>query len=236
MPLIGGLASARTAGGGTALFLGERGARRRPGRHAPGRRGDASVRIAGRRADRPGADDHGVRGHVIVRARRQAGARQAARDDRDAAGRRPRAGSGRPADGDRRRLEQAGLRAGRLPRARAGRRRPGHRPGRRRRRGAAGPGRAAARPRRGERRPRPARRARRAHASARRPHAGGRAGVRVQRPRARAVRRAATTTPRPSRRSSAGAPAAGFFAAGEIGPVGGESFLHGFTATVAVFA
>jgi small ligand-binding sensory domain FIST len=34
----------------------------------------------------------------------------------------------------------------------------------------------------------------------------------------------------------AGAPAAGFFAAGEIGPVGGEAFLHGFTATVAVFA
>jgi small ligand-binding sensory domain FIST len=34
----------------------------------------------------------------------------------------------------------------------------------------------------------------------------------------------------------AGAPAAGFFAAGEIGPVGDESFLHGFTATVAVFA
>ena len=33
-----------------------------------------------------------------------------------------------------------------------------------------------------------------------------------------------------------GAPCAGFFAAGEIGPVGGENFLHGFTATVAVFA
>jgi small ligand-binding sensory domain FIST len=31
------------------------------------------------------------------------------------------------------------------------------------------------------------------------------------------------------------APAAGFFAAGEIGPVGGRSFLHAFTATVAVF-
>ncbi|HEX8084659.1 MAG TPA: FIST N-terminal domain-containing protein [Solirubrobacteraceae bacterium] len=31
-------------------------------------------------------------------------------------------------------------------------------------------------------------------------------------------------------------PQAGFFAAGEIGPVGGESFLHGFTATVGVFA
>jgi small ligand-binding sensory domain FIST len=32
-----------------------------------------------------------------------------------------------------------------------------------------------------------------------------------------------------------GPPAAGFFAAGEIGPVGGRSFLHGFTATLAVF-
>jgi len=32
-----------------------------------------------------------------------------------------------------------------------------------------------------------------------------------------------------------GAPTAAFFAAGEIGPVGGRSFLHGFTATVAVF-
>ncbi len=31
------------------------------------------------------------------------------------------------------------------------------------------------------------------------------------------------------------APAAGFFAAGEIGPVGPASFLHGFTATVAIF-
>jgi small ligand-binding sensory domain FIST len=31
------------------------------------------------------------------------------------------------------------------------------------------------------------------------------------------------------------APAAGFFAAGEIGPVGGRSFLHGFTAPIAVF-
>jgi small ligand-binding sensory domain FIST len=37
-------------------------------------------------------------------------------------------------------------------------------------------------------------------------------------------------------RELGGAPSAGFFAAGEIGPVGGRSFLHGFTATVAVFA
>ena len=36
-------------------------------------------------------------------------------------------------------------------------------------------------------------------------------------------------------REFSGAPAAGFFAAGEIGPVGGRSFLHGFTATLAVF-
>ena len=35
--------------------------------------------------------------------------------------------------------------------------------------------------------------------------------------------------------SLAGAPVAGFFCAGEIGPVGGRSFLHGFTATMAVF-
>lgn len=34
----------------------------------------------------------------------------------------------------------------------------------------------------------------------------------------------------------AGAPAAGFFCAGEIGPVGNRSFVHGFTATMAVFA
>jgi small ligand-binding sensory domain FIST len=30
-------------------------------------------------------------------------------------------------------------------------------------------------------------------------------------------------------------PTAGFFAAGEIGPVGGETFMHGFTATMALF-
>jgi small ligand-binding sensory domain FIST len=33
-----------------------------------------------------------------------------------------------------------------------------------------------------------------------------------------------------------GAPAvAGFFCGGEIGPVGGRTFLHGFTATLALF-
>jgi small ligand-binding sensory domain FIST len=34
---------------------------------------------------------------------------------------------------------------------------------------------------------------------------------------------------------SLGAPTAGFFCAGELGPVGGRNFLHGFTATMAVF-
>ena len=37
-------------------------------------------------------------------------------------------------------------------------------------------------------------------------------------------------------RAFAGAPAAGFFCAGEIGPVGDRNFVHGFTATLALFA
>jgi small ligand-binding sensory domain FIST len=36
-------------------------------------------------------------------------------------------------------------------------------------------------------------------------------------------------------RALAGAPAAGFFCAGEIGPVGNANFVHGFTATMALF-
>jgi small ligand-binding sensory domain FIST len=31
-------------------------------------------------------------------------------------------------------------------------------------------------------------------------------------------------------------PVAGFFAQGEIGPVGGRNFLHGYTASMALFA
>jgi small ligand-binding sensory domain FIST len=30
-------------------------------------------------------------------------------------------------------------------------------------------------------------------------------------------------------------PVAGFFAQGEIGPVGGSNFLHGFTASIVIF-
>ena len=32
-----------------------------------------------------------------------------------------------------------------------------------------------------------------------------------------------------------GMPVAGFFAAGELGPVGGKNFLHGFTASMELF-
>jgi small ligand-binding sensory domain FIST len=31
-------------------------------------------------------------------------------------------------------------------------------------------------------------------------------------------------------------PTAGFFAQGEIGPVGGRNFLHGYTASVVIFS
>jgi small ligand-binding sensory domain FIST len=31
-------------------------------------------------------------------------------------------------------------------------------------------------------------------------------------------------------------PVAGFFAQGEIGPVGGRNFLHGYTASVVIFS
>lgn len=37
-------------------------------------------------------------------------------------------------------------------------------------------------------------------------------------------------------KETAGMPVAGFFAAGEIGPVGGKNFIHGYTASVALFA
>ena len=131
--------------------------------------------------------------------------------------------------------EQARLRAGRLPRARAHRRRPGHRRGRGRRRGAARPGRAAARARRDERRPRPARGARRADGGARRPPPAG-ALVFACNGRGRAMFGEPDHDAETVASELGGAPAAGFFAAGEIGPVGGEYFLHGFTATVAVFA
>ena len=52
---------------------------------------------------------------------------------------------------------------------------------------------------------------------------------------ARTCSRSPTTT-RWRVEDALGVPAGGFFCAGEIGPVGGRNFLHGFTATMAVFA
>ena len=44
-----------------------------------------------------------------------------------------------------------------------------------------------------------------------------------------------TTTSRPFASSLGPVPVAGFFAMGEIGPVGGQNFVHGFTASIALF-
>ena len=133
----------------TALFLGDEVVDGRRGRRAARRRRDPALRLAGRRADRARADDHRRRRPHHRRAGGQAGAREAARDDRGALRRRPRARPGRAADGDRGRRQQARLRPGRLPRARA-RRRRSRRPAQVAvaRRRAPRPGRAAARARR----------------------------------------------------------------------------------------
>ena len=56
-------------------------------------------------------------------------------------------------------------------------------------------------------------------------------------PATAAARTCSTSPDHDARRSRtrSGRPAGGFFCAGEIGPVGGRNFLHGFTATMAVF-
>ena len=85
VPVVGGLASARVAGGATALFLGEEVV----DQGAVGVRLDGvellPMRVAGRGADRARADDHRGRRPHHHRAGGQAGAREAARDDRGAA-------------------------------------------------------------------------------------------------------------------------------------------------------
>ena len=64
---------------------------------------------------------------------------------------------------------------------------------------------------------------------------GRRARVHLQRSRQSRMFGIADHDAEAIERELRGAPSAGFFAAGEIGPVGGRSFLHGFTATLAVF-
>ena len=227
---------ARSPDGDDAALPRRRGRRRRRRRRALRRRRDPALRLAGRRADRAGADDHRRARARDRRAGRAPGAREAARDDRGARPPTSSAGPGRAADGHRHRREQARLRPGRLPRARARRRRPGHRPGRGRH--------ADVRP--GQVVRLHARDAASADRDLREALGARMLGARRARRRPGALLfscngRGAGMFGHAHHDAAAlddelgGAPAAGFFAAGEIGPVGGEYFLHGFTATVAVF-
>ena len=81
---------------------------------------------------------------------------------------------------------------------------------------------------------RPARGAGRPRRGARPGRCRGRSALHLQRPRRPHVRAPGPRCDRPVDEAF-GAPAGGFFCAGEIGPVGGRNFLHGFTATMAVF-
>ena len=131
--------------------------------------------------------------------------------------------------GLRRRRAPRRVRAGRLPRSQRDRRRSRHRHARGGRRGRCRPDRAVPRPRRDRRRRGPPGAARRCRRRRRR------AVVHLQRQRARV----SSATPHHDAavvdRLLGPIPAAGAFCAGEIGPVGGRNFLHGFTASLALF-
>ena len=109
------------------------------------------------------------------------------------------------------------------------RRRRGDGRARDRRGGARRPDAALPRPRRGVGRRGPAREPR---GRARRRAGRGRAALHLQRARHEPLRRRPTTTRAPAAELLGGDSLAGFFCAGEIGPVGGKPFLHGFTATL----
>ena len=47
--------------------------------------------------------------------------------------------------------------------------------------------------------------------------------------------RGRTTMRRAIRGETGEVPLAGFFAQGELGPIGGQNFIHGFTASVVLF-
>ena len=63
----------------------------------------------------------------------------------------------------------------------------------------------------------------------------GGAPVLLQRPRAQHVRRRPITTPARWRALLGSDAVAGCFCQGELGPVGGRTFVHGFTASVALW-
>ena len=124
LPLLGGLASGRTASDETILFIGDEVVDD----------GAVGVRLDGVEVlpmVSQGATPLGpeltitaAEGHVIGELAGKPALDEAARDDRRTAARGPAAGAGRAAGRDRRGLQQARLRAGRLPRARPRRRRP----------------------------------------------------------------------------------------------------------------
>ena len=207
--------------------------RSRRGRHrrVPQRRRDAALRIAGRRAAGPRDDDHRRPRQHHPGARRAPGDRGDRAGGGRAADRRAGPGGGRAADRRGHRRRQARVRAGRFPRPRRARRRPRHRGGVGRRDRGPGTGGAPARP--GCPLGGPGSAARAAPPSA---AIGGEtpAGALVFSCNGRGQSMFGATDHDATVVQSelGGSPAAGFFAAGEIGPVGGRSFLHGFTATV----
>ena len=210
--------------------------RRRRRRLLAVRRVDPALRLPGRGAGRPRDDDH-RRARQRDRGAGLAGRRSSgcARRSASSIAREQQLAASGPDARHRDRREPARVRARRLPRAPDHRRRPrgGHDRARR-----AGPGRADgphAHPRRRLRRRGPARarsapRSRRSAPPARPARCCSPATA-----AARTCSRSPTTT-RSALEDALGVPAGGFFCAGEIGPVGGRNFLHGFTATMAVFA
>ena len=218
-----------------ALFLDGRVARAGRGRRAPHRRGAAALRVAGRGAAGARDDGHRRRGQRDLRARR------------------PPRGGGDRADRERARRSRngrwspPGCSSGSSSTAASpstSRAIPGPRRARRDPETGRGRGRAPRwRPARWcgctpATRARPTRTCAASCACGPPRSAAGRRPERWCSPATAAGRRCsapATTTPTLVQTELGGAPAAGFFAAGEIGPVGGRSFLHGFTATVAVF-
>ncbi len=212
-----------------------RGADGRRGRRAAARADRAAVdRVAGLPADRPAHGRHEGGGQHHPGAGRQAAVPAVAAALAGAQPAGPEAVPAGPAHRPRHQRVPRRLPARRLPGAqRAGpgpiERRPGDQ-----RAGARRPDGAVPRPRRGDGR-RGFARAVAAGRARPREAAGRGAAVQLQRPRLPAVRPAESRRRARCARRPAKSRLAGFFAQGELGPVGGQNFIHGFTASIALF-
>ena len=216
---------ARLAGRRSALFLDGEVRRRRRGRRAlRRRRGPARASRRAPRRSGPELTITAAEGNVILElaaGRRYEKLQEVVEElpeERAAAARALRRGAAR----DRRRAQQARLRAGRLPGRGPDRRATRARRGRRRRAGPPGPGRAPARPRRGVA---PTATCARALGDRARRLGGAARRARWCSPATAAARRCSARRDHDAgavAEALGGAPSAGFFAAGEIGPVGGE--------------